>query len=353
MKGEIGTFSVAEILQMIGMQEKSGVLRLRSKGKSAVLFFDGGKVISARDRRQGASDRFLFYLQEKGAIGIEDLNKVVEMSQNDGGDLVNILLASRIIDEKKLGKMLGQYAVETLETVVKWESGTFEFTVSADSPPEKSMVKPQRLEPILMEALRRKDEVEEIRRFLPGYDTRIKVSVSDVAELPLEEQDTAVLTLVDGKRTIDEIIDDGDTDEIETLDTLERLFALGIVAIAEQEHEGPGRLIGRSALRSLILTAAIVIVSAAIRFLWLVPGAPADLPIARLRASVEQFIDRREVQNLHFALDAYRQIYGTYPARLDDLVVTDLITPGQTTNRYGDTYAYMYHQSEERYVLSP
>jgi hypothetical protein len=37
MKGEIGVFSVAEILQMIGMQEKTGVLRIKSRGKSAVF----------------------------------------------------------------------------------------------------------------------------------------------------------------------------------------------------------------------------------------------------------------------------------------------------------------------------
>jgi hypothetical protein len=353
MKGEIGTFSVAEILQMIGMQEKSGLLSIRSKGKSAVLFFEDGKVLSARDRRQGAKDRFLFYLQEKGVISVEDLNRVAETRQNDGGDLVDILLNSKIIDEKQLGKMLGTYAVDTLETVVKWETGTFEFAPSADSLPEKTMVKPKRLEPILMEALRRKDEVEEIRRFLPGYDTRIKVSVSDVTELPLEEQDSDVLALVDGKRTIDEIMDDSETDEIETLDILERLFALGIVAIAEQEQEHPGHLMGRSALRSLILTVAIVMVAAVVRFIGIAPGPGDDLPINRLRGSIERFVDGREVQNLHFALEAYKSIKGTYPAQLSDLVATDMVTAGQTTNRYGDSYPYVYRAFDEHYVLSP
>ncbi|MFH1312277.1 MAG: DUF4388 domain-containing protein [Candidatus Eisenbacteria bacterium] len=353
MKGEIGTFSVAEILQMIGMQEKSGLLSIKSKGKSAVLFFDTGKVLSARDRRQGSRDPFLFYLQEKGAIGVEDLNRITEIRQDASGDLVDILLSHKIVDEKKLGKLLGTYAAYTLETVVKWESGTYEFAPSVDSLPEKAIVTPQRLEAILMEALRRKDEVEEIRRFLPGYDTRIKVAVSDITELPLEEADAGVLMLVNGKRTIDEIIDDSDTDEIDTLDILERLFALGIVSISEADHEGPGHLLKRSALQSLITAVAIVTVAALLRFIWLVPGAPDEQPIRQLRNTIQEVTDQREVQNLHFALDAYHYLHRRYPGQLTELVTMGLLTEEQITSRYGSPYAYRYFPTEERYVLSP
>jgi hypothetical protein len=353
MRGEIGLFSVAEILQMIGMQEKSGVLRIKSRGKSAVLFFESGKVISARDRRQGTRDPFLFYLQERGEIGIEALNKVAETRQNEGGDLIEILVNERIIDQKKLGLILSQYAVHTLESVVKWETGTFEFAISADSIPEKTFVKPMRLEPILMEALRRKDEVEEIRRFLPSFDTRIKIAIPNIEELPLEDQDVAVLSLVDGRKTIDELMDESDTDEVETLDILERLFALGIVAIAEKETDGSGPTVALPALRSLIVGTLIVIIAVVLRLTWLAPGSPEDQSVGRLRTSLEEFVDLREVQNVSFALDAYRILRGRYPDSLDDLVTVGLIGAGQIRNRYGDQYAYMHVPSEDRYILSP
>jgi hypothetical protein len=353
MKGEIGIFSVAEILQMIGMQEKTGVLRIKSRGKSAVLFFESGKVVSARDRRQGPRDPFLFYLHEHGEIGIENLNKISEKKQNEGGDLIEVLLNDKIIDETRLGSMLSQYAVQTLESVVKWETGTYEFSVSGDVISEKTIINPMRLEPILMEALRRKDEVEEIRRFLPGFDTKIKIAVRNIEELPLEQEDAAILSLINGKRTIDEIIDESDGHEVETLDTLERLFALGIVAIAEKEADRPRPLMALPALRSLSVAAAVVAVSVLLRFTWLAPETRSDLPLNRLRSSVEDFVDRREVQNLSFALDAYRLVKGTYPSRLDGLVSAGLLGDDQIRNRYGDTYAYMHIPSEARYVLSP
>jgi hypothetical protein len=352
MRGELGTFSVAEILQLIGTQEKSGVLRIKSKGKSAVLFFDSGKVISARDRRQGAKDPFLFYLHENGAISLEDLNRVMEAKESEGGDSVEILLDEKIVDEKNLGKLLSQYACQTLESIVKWEIGTYDFDASTDGIPDKALFKPLRLEPILMEALRRKDEVDEIRRFLPSFDTRITISEPNIDELQLNDEDAAILMLIDGRRTIDELIEESSIDEVETLDVLERLFALGVVTIAEKVKH-PSQVKTLSPLRSLLLTAAIVFAAATLRFMFLAPHPSSQKPIIRLRASVAQFVDSREAQNLHFALDAYREIHGTYPEQLEDLVTAGFLRKDQIANRYGVSYAYMYIRSEDRYVLSP
>jgi hypothetical protein len=352
MRGELGAFSVAEILQLIGTQEKTGILQIRSKGKSAVVFFDTGKVISARDRRQGAKDPFLFYLHENGAIGLEELNRLVETKQNDGGDSVDMLLGDKIVDEKTLGKLLSEYAVQTLESIVKWETGTYDFKANVDGVPEKSVMKPLRLEPILMEALRRKDEVEQIRRFLPSFDTKIKVSEPNVEELKLDDDDALILTLMGNGKTIDELIEESGMAEVETLDTLERLFALGVVSIAEKPRK-PGQGTFLSPLRSILVAVAIVAVTAVLRLTVLPLYSASPQPLSRLRGEIAQFADSREVQNLHFALDAYRELNGTYPDNLEALVEADLLRAGQITNRYGDTYAYMLVRLEDRYVLSP
>jgi hypothetical protein len=340
MRGELGTFSVAEILQLIGMQEKSGVLRVRSKGRSAVLFFEGGKVISARDRRQGARDPFLFYLHENNAIGLEDLNHVTEAKQKEGGDTVDILIQQGVVDRNRLGELLSAYARETLENMVKWETGTFEFAASSDGMPEKTLAAPLRLEPILMEALRRKDEVEEIRRFLPSFDTTIRVVEQNIDDLHFEARDAAILTLVDGRRTIEEIIEDSATEEMETLDILERLFALGVVSIAEQAHQQqtPGRIL--SPLRSVAVTAAIIALGGVLRFAVLAPDASGTFPAKTLRGGVEQFVDSREIQNIRFALEAYRVMNGVYPASLQDLVSSGLLRPAQIKGGRGRVYTY-------------
>lgn len=351
MRGELGTFSMAEILQLIGTQEKSGVLRVKSKGKSAVLFFESGKVISSRERRQGVRDPFLFYLHENAAIGLEDLNKVMEIRQGDGGDTVDILLGEKVVDQKTLAEMLSQYAHQTLETIVKWETGTYDFRASTDGNPDKDIMKPLRLEPILMEALRRKDEVEEIRRFLPSFDTKIRICEPNIEELQLDDDDASVLILIDGKKTIDEIIEESSADEVETLDILEKLFALGVVSITEKAVP-PGRMIVSSPVRSVAVAAAIVIAAAALRFLAFAPPDSESKQMDELRTTAADFIDSREIQNLHFALDAYRETTGGYPGNLSELVTAGLLLQSQIEDRHGGMYAYRLVASENRYLLT-
>lgn len=351
MKGDLTTFSVAEILQLIGMQEKSGLLRIRSKGKSAVLFFEGGKVISARDRRQGARDPFLFYLQENGAIGLEQLNQVIDTKQKEGGDTVEVLLNQGIIEKADLGEMLSAYARETLENMVKWETGTFEFAASSDGVPERTIIKPLRLEPILMEALRRKDEVEEIRRFLPSFDTTIKVVEQNIDDLHFETRDAAILTLVNGRRTIEEIIEESATEEVETLDILERLFALGVISIAEQgQPQAATRIL--SPLRSLGVTVAIIAAAALLRFTVLAPETSRGFPVSTLRGGVSRFVASREIENIRFALEIYRIVNGSFPTDLAGLVSAGLLQDDQIKNGRDTEYSYVHIPGEDNYVLS-
>lgn len=351
MRGELGIFSAAEILQLIGSQEKSGVLQVRSKGRTAVLFFDSGKIISARDRRQSASDPFLTYLLENGEITIQDLHKVLESKKADGGDVIEIMLREKLVDDTKLGELLSQYALQIVTNIVKWEAGTYEFMASCDGMPDKALGKPLRLEPILMEALRRKDEVEEITRFLPSLDTRLDVAEPNWENLPLEESDLTVMRLVNGSRTIDEIIELSDTDEVETLDILEKLFALGIVSIAAEAPETERtRQIGLK--KALAIGAAALIVALGLRFAVLSPGPASGRPAEVLKTTVAQFIEARDVESLRLALDVYKSLKGAYPDRLEDLVGAKLIKPGMIRDRYGKTYSYQHLTADDSYLLS-
>jgi hypothetical protein len=351
MRGELGTFSTAEILQLIGTQEKTGALQVRSKGRTAVLFFDSGKIISARDRRQTASDPFLTYLLENGEITLQHLHKVMDTKKNEGGDVMEVMLKDNIIDEGKLADHLSNYALQIVTNIVKWETGTYEFTSSCDGLPEKVLGKPLRLEPILMEALRRKDETEEIRRFLPGLETRLEIAEANYESLPLEQEDIATLRLVNGNRTIDEIIEESIVDEVETLDILERLFALGIISIApETQPNAQARTIPPA--RSLMLTLAAIAVAVGLRLMVLAPGHPNSSPAFELQMAAADFVEARELEDIRFALDAYKTLKGAYPSDLSELVTTGLVAPGVVRDRYGRPYPYRHLASNDSYLLS-
>jgi len=352
MKGELGLFSAAEILQLIAVQEKSGVLQVRSKGRTAVLFFDSGKIVSARDRRQSTSDPFLTYLLENGQITIDDLHKIIDVKKQQGGDTIEIVLAEKMADEAMIGEWLCSYAQQIVANMVKWEIGSYEFAATCDGMPDKRLGKPLRLEPLLMEALRRKDEVEQIRRFLPGLETRLDIAEPDYQALPLEQDDIAILKLVNGTRTIDQIIEESSADEVESLDILEKLFTLGIIAIAA-EAPGAGRQRKISRMTSLLIVCGLLAAALGLRMSILAPGHAPAQSAGQLRTAVADFIEAREMENLRLALDAYKVIEGSYPNELGELVALKLIGPEQTRDRRGREFAYRRTTSNDSYVLSP
>jgi hypothetical protein len=353
MKGELGTFNIAEILQFIGSQEKSGVLRLSSKGRTATLCFEAGKIVSAKDRREGMRDPFVSYLLENDVLSPQEVSKILELKEKDNRNPFEILLSERLMDVERLEELVGRYTQEIVVDIIKWEGGKYEFTGSIEDLPKEQISQAIRLEPILMEAVRRKDEVEEISRFLPSFDTKLKVAEADIVELPLEEEELSVLRLVDGKRSIEQTLEDSEREELETLDVLEKLFALGIVSIAEDAPAGQAENRIFRAGKFVAIALSIVAVALLARMTVLQPASPADTSYGRFMTSVSQFVEEREIENLHFAIEAYRLNYDVYPNRLEDLVTRGFVSEEMIRDRHGVAYSYNYLPSQQTYVLSP
>lgn len=352
MKGELGTFNIAEILQFIGSQEKSGVLRLSSKGRTATLCFDCGKIITAKDRREGMRDPFVSYLLENEILSPQEVSKILELKEKDNRDPSDILLSERLMDEERLADLIARYTQEVVADIIKWEGGTYEFSGAVEDIPREALARAMRLEPILMEAVRRKDEVEEISRFLPSFETKLKVSEPDISQLPLEDDELTVLRLVDGKRTIEQTLEDSEREELETLDVLEKLFALGIVSIAEDDPGDQTDSKVFKAAKSVGIAVAILAVAVLARMTVLSPSSPADTVYGTLVSSVSEFVEEREIENLHFAIAAYKLNYDVYPNRLDELVTRNFVSDEMIRNRHGVVYSYDYLPLQQTYVLS-
>jgi hypothetical protein len=202
-----------------------------------------------------------------------------------------------------------------------------------------------------MEALRRKDEVEQIRRFLPGLETRLDIAEPDYEALPLEQDDMAILKLVDGARTIDQIIEESSTDEVESLDILEKLFTLGIIAIAAKAP-GASRQWKISKITSLLMVCGLLAAALGLRLSILAPAHAPAPSAGQFRTAVAGFVEARELENLRLALDAYKVIKGSYPDDLSELVTVRLLRPEETRDRHEREFAYRHIASNDSYVLS-
>ena len=75
LEGNVRDFGLSEILQLIALQKKTGMLSITGE-QTMVIYFREGQVISTRDRRKLAEDPFRDYILKYGFINAEEMNRI-------------------------------------------------------------------------------------------------------------------------------------------------------------------------------------------------------------------------------------------------------------------------------------
>ncbi|MDP1759315.1 MAG: DUF4388 domain-containing protein, partial [Thermodesulfovibrionales bacterium] len=77
LEGSLKEFGLADILQLIYFQRKTGILTLEGRMDKVRLLFHEGSIVSAETRRKVEANRFGKLLLKKGLIKEEDLQKAL------------------------------------------------------------------------------------------------------------------------------------------------------------------------------------------------------------------------------------------------------------------------------------
>jgi len=170
MQGSLGEFRLAEILQLVAVQQKTGLLRL-VRGKTIVTFyFDHGILVSCRDRRHLAYDPLLEYLARYGFLQpqmVEYLRNKIEESKED---LADLLIGERFLNEEELLIALEDMTQELAHKTFTWREGTYQFIGGDEAIAGLRHQVSMKIDALLMEGARRADEWPRLKEKLPGPD---------------------------------------------------------------------------------------------------------------------------------------------------------------------------------------
>jgi len=101
LKGQLSDFNLAEILQLIAGQQKSGFLILEAQSEM-VFVFDKGVLISTRDRRSESPDPLEAFLRTYGFFDNAQWKHIDFIRINSSLDLTNILISEQLMTEAEL-----------------------------------------------------------------------------------------------------------------------------------------------------------------------------------------------------------------------------------------------------------
>ena len=128
--GNLEDLSLPDILQIVSLSRKSGILMLEREGQQGKIIIRQGKVIQTISPRQGKTLGEL--LTARGLLRPDDLKKALEIQRSgEGRELLgDILVQLRLVDEATLEKVVTEQIEDAIVFFLSWREGTFSFELA-------------------------------------------------------------------------------------------------------------------------------------------------------------------------------------------------------------------------------
>jgi hypothetical protein len=242
LSGDLSAFSLSDIFTLIGMSKRSGVLRLTRGAESRALHWEDGEIVFARSN--SVRDSLGNFLVRKGIISPEQ-NAASSSKIDPGTRHGKVLVRMGFITADQLLWAVKQQVLEIVYGLFHWRSGFFEF-LEGDVDTKEKITLAMSGTKIVMEGIHRLDEWAKIRASFPDDDAVIEpqLPVEEVNGRPdLTAEEKRVFPLVDGARTLGEIVNLARLGEYECYSALFALLSAG--ALLVQGAPGAGRRAAR------------------------------------------------------------------------------------------------------------
>jgi len=238
-KGDLSTISLADIFQTLSATQKQGTLNVGDGESVKSIYFgpEGVRLLSSGRRRLLRLGEMLV---QAGRITQAQLDTALSLQKETGSKLGEVLVQLGLVVETEIERFVRAQIEEEIYDLFTWKEAQFEFV---DGAPSKELtatgVRPTALsfdiQGLLLEAARRLDEWSMIERSLPHF--RAVLSPTGVESKDgLDESARAVLSHIDGTKSIHDLVDATLSSRFVVCKSLSRLIEAGAVRAFSPEE---------------------------------------------------------------------------------------------------------------------
>jgi len=353
LQGVLADFPVADVFQLISQQRKTGVLEVERRGRTLLIFFLEGQVLSARPSENRPDGALAGYLLRTGVLAEAALGDARKRQEETLEPLAGTLLHMNLVSRADLELVTKLSTGETIFELFLWDEGRFNF--KSDGVTQGPCDKPVAAEMVLLDALRMRDEWVAIQRGLPDLAIVVAPTVeiegfrqkratieasSGVSGADLEK----LFTFANGRLAARRVID---LSRLGTFQGARGLVALirGGVLRAEQREEVAETETERTTPRPPILAFVVLAACALLAFALLLEHPSARTARSLGGDPIEELRDEAATDRLRAALEAHRWARGGYPDSLSALRAEHALLAAVPLDRYS------YARSPEGYAL--
>jgi len=338
LEGNLSSFGLAEILQLIAVQQKTGMLTVNNDIQNVVMFFREGQVISTRDRRRKSNDPFRDFVARYGILSASDLSQVAQIAAQSKLDFVDIVSSEGFLDSEDLRMHWQRQIQESMHDVLTWEQCSYKFINNEQVVSGIRSLGEFSVEGLLMESMRRIDEFPQMLEMFP-HDSILVAPRGDPAENDeLTSNERAIVDLLSDIMSLRDIIAKAQMPLFEVYEALKLLRDKKLITTRDDTHDGsdePRSAAGSASSRKQLGNPLPVIV--ALFALALATAIGFRVPISRvvtgghpslaIPVRATDALERRRIEaHLRWTIDGYRARNGAWPGRMEDLQSDGLLS---------------------------
>jgi hypothetical protein len=234
LEGSIDAFSLPDIFSLLSMTKKSGGLHLRRDGAHGVVWFTTGALTG------GAADVSTQSLARRligaGLVDDDALTAAVAHATADDVGVGRALQVQGTIDDGVLHEVSSEHIVDTVFDLLRWPDGDFAFVIDEPNPDDVGVSR--QVDDVVTEARNRLEAWSEVSTTVSSPQTVLSQAANPPVELQLSRDDWTLLALVDGRRTVADIVRLLGRGEYAVVSCLADLMTRGLLVVADIDMAG-------------------------------------------------------------------------------------------------------------------
>jgi len=227
LEGNLKSLNLIAVLQLVSNERMSGILRIKSKAEVVCIGFGEGMISGAFYERGGRQERFENYLVKSGMVSKENYAAITKIQEATRQPIINILLENNYLKREELELVIRFKIQEVLDEVFAWQDGEFKFEETKIMY-AKSLIKIRlNTEAVILEGMRRIDEWPRIVKVISSDELVFRPKEKPDITIDFTDEEKRVVGLIDSKRTVRDIIEDGGLGRFRTYSAVYHLFSSG------------------------------------------------------------------------------------------------------------------------------
>ena len=240
LKGNLRDFTITQLLNLINLAQKTGMLVIEGPGETARITFRQGKLAYALSGVEDGGLAFILFKTRKISESQYRLlrERTAQMSDKELGLL---LINAGYLSQDDILTSLQNFFIDIVRRLFTWVEGSFRFDQDVFQVDGKITVRVD-LENLIIEGSRQLREWEQLQEEIPSLDMALKFSDrpgTNMKNINLSVEEWRVVSYASPKNTIRQISRATKMNDLEIRRVVYSLIQAGLVEVVRPDGPAP------------------------------------------------------------------------------------------------------------------